>query len=377
MLGKDNHIFKPQYKNSLKYALKHAPNEIECNFDIFRDIFHVLQDDPELYSLISNIVDIQEFLNNHSSTSWNPFISALTLNTTAKENLYEQGVFNFPMSFGGFEFLFQIFLNYNRNKNPKKDYKKLYRTEITTTISPTRLHEILDINYIKSADKEYKKHIRYICKYFPITSERYHANVIIRYIHKYSLLSEYLKVSKLPIPWKELFDVFTLNSEQFYTILSITNGMRKYKRVHQSYAEMNDYYRVKSIESKNKDEWKTMDISTKVNYSNSDTLVSLNGNEINNLQNTVASDTFLSGGIVNININEDIPTIIDDTVQETVSDYYRSAYESVNGAFLFGGIVNNEDSPTRTNTAYESASDRVNRYTSPWSTLLSNYGTTT
>ena len=94
MLGKDNHIFKPIYKNSLKYALKHAPEKIDHDYSVFRDIFHVLQDDSELYSLISNIVDIQEVLNNPSSTSWNPIISALTLNTTAKENLYEQGVFD-------------------------------------------------------------------------------------------------------------------------------------------------------------------------------------------------------------------------------------------------------------------------------------------
>ncbi len=357
MLGKDNHIFKPIYKNSLKYAIKHAPEKIAHEFNVFRDIFLVLQDDPELYSLISNIVDIQEALNIHSSTSWNPFIGALTLNTTARENLYEQGVFNFPMTFGGFEFLFQLFVNYN---HPKKDYKKLYRTEITTTISPTELHEMINVNYIKSVDKEYKKHIRYICKYFPITSERCHANVIIKYINNYSLLSEYLKVSKLPIPWKELFDEFILHSGQFYTILSITNGMRKYKRVHQSYEQMNDHYKVETI----------------VNYSNSDILVDINGNEINNIQNTVASDTFLSRDLFNIN-NEDSPTI-PDTVHETVSDYYRSAYESVTGTFLSGGIVNinNEDSPTRNNTAYEYAA-RHNRYTSPWSTLLSNYGTTT
>ncbi len=236
MIDSTHEIFKPIYKNSLKYALKHVPEKFIHAHHTTGAILKNFASDPELITLIKSLpTDV---------------VIGSLCSVKVFGNLYEHGYFE-SYSFDSFIKLFTYFVDY---KSPKKDFKKFYRSVLTEE-NPYqfRLYEHIEKLYSVKRKKELIKHIRYCCKYFPITELQPHASIIKHYSN-YPLLKEYLKYSKLPIPWEELFERFNrISREGFYKLTSITNRMRKYKNVSTSYDETRDYYEKLRLEKEEKE----------------------------------------------------------------------------------------------------------------------------
>jgi len=235
MIDSTHEIFKPIYKNSLKYALKHVPEKFIHAHHTTGAILQTFASDPELITLIKSL----------------PTDAVIgSLGSKGFENLYEHGYFE-SYSFDTFIKLFNYFVDY---KSPKKDFKKIYRSVLPEeNPDQFRLYELIERLYSVKRKKELIKHIRYCCKYFHITELHQHASIIKHYSN-YPLLKEYLKYSKLPIPWEEVFGRFNrISREGFYRLTSITNRMRKYKNVSTSYDETRDYYEKLRLEKEDKE----------------------------------------------------------------------------------------------------------------------------